>query len=167
LYVETQLSEMVTAEARAAAEVSGVTIGEVIVEAARNYYDDGWGGRTHQVALDEAQAEAERRLAGAIHSLHQEQHAQELQQAEAQARAEAEARAAEELARRQAETRQALRQQMQVAMAQAEDRVYHVINRAVGESYRQTLRQLVLNNGGRIISDQQTGSVINLELELY
>ena len=33
--------------------------------------------------------------------------------------------------------------------------------------WRQTLLQMVRENGGRIISDEQTGSVIDMELELY
>jgi hypothetical protein len=167
LNIEAQLTEMVTAEARAAAEASGMTVGQVAVEAMGHYYDDGWGGRTRQHALEEAQQAAERALREAAARLGREQHGAELAEASERARAEAQRQAEEELARRQEALRAALREQLQVIMARAEERVYHVMNRAVGEAYRQTLMQLVRDNGGRILADEQTGSVINLELELY
>lgn len=167
LTIEAQLTDLVTAEVRATAEASGFTVGEVAVEAVGRYYDDGWGGRTRERALEEAQAQAEQRLAQAIDALHQQQHAAELQTATAEARAAAEAQAAQELVWMQAEARQALRERLQIILARAEEGVYHLINRAVGEAYRQTLLQLVRENGGRVLSNEQTGSVMNLELELY
>lgn len=167
LGIEAQLTESVTAEARAAAEASGITIGQVAVEAMGHYYDDGWGGSTRQHALEAAQRDAEQRMREAIESLGREQHRAELEEARQRASAEAERLALEELARRQEALRAALREQLQVIMARAQQRVYHVMNRAVGEAYRRTLIQLVLDNGGRILADEQTGSVINLELELY
>jgi Skp family chaperone for outer membrane proteins len=167
LTVETHLSELVTVEARGTAEASGFTIGEVAVEAVGRYYSDGWGGRTRERALTEAQAEAERKLSKAVEALHEQQNAPALAEAEAEALAQAEAEAKKELARRQQEVRAALHEQLKITLAQAEERVYHEINRAVGEAYRQTLHQLVLDNGGRVLVDEQTGSVINMELELY
>lgn len=167
LTVEAQLTELVTAEARATAEASGFTVGEVAVEAMGHYYDDGWGGRTRERALEEAEGQAEKRLKQAIDALHREQHAKELSRAEDEAQKKADDAASQELTRLQAETRSALRTQLQVVLAQAEEQVYHVMNRAVGEAYRQTLHQLVENNGGRVITDERTGSVINMELELY
>jgi hypothetical protein len=167
LTIESQLTELVTAEARGAAEASGFTVGEVAVDAVGRYYSDGWGGRTRERALDDAQKLAEKRVADAIENLHRQQNAEQLAAAEEQAQAEAEALAAQELEQLQAQTRDALRERLQIILAQAEERVYHVMNRAVGEAYRQTLRQLVLDNGGRILMDEQTGSVINMELELY
>jgi hypothetical protein len=167
LNIEAQLTEMVTAEARAAAEASGMTVGQVAVEAMGHYYDDGWGGRTRQHALEEAQQAAESALREAAARLGREQHSAELAEASERAGAEAQRQAEEELARRQEALRAALREQLQVIMARAEERVYHVMNRAVGEAYRQTLMQLVRDNGGRVLADEQTGSVINLELELY
>jgi Skp family chaperone for outer membrane proteins len=167
LTVETRLAELVTAEAQGAAEASGVTAGEVAVEAVGKYYEDGWGGRTEERALEEAQAEAEEKLAQAVDALHREQNREVIEAAEAEARAEAEVRARETLAEKQAEVRAALRGQLQATLARAEERVYHTVNRAVGEAYRQTLRQLVLESGGRVLMDEQTGSVINMELELY
>ena len=167
LTIEAQLTETVTAEARAAAEASGFTVGQVAVEAMGHYYDDGWGGRTRERALEEAQQEAERGLLEATARLGREQHSAELAEAAERAGVEAQRQAEEELARRQEDLRSALREQLQVIMARAEERVYHVLNRAVGEAYRQTLIQLVRDNGGRVLADEQTGSVINLELELY
>jgi acyl-CoA reductase-like NAD-dependent aldehyde dehydrogenase len=132
-----------------------------------HYYEDGWGGRTRERALEEAQQVAEQRLHEAAQRLGSEQHSEQLAEARARAEAEARARAEEELSRRQQEMRAALREQLQVIMARAEERVYHVMNRAVGEAYRQTLIQLVRDNGGRVLADEQTGSVISLELEIY
>ena len=167
LVVEAALTETISAEARATAETGGFTVGEVAVEAVGRYYSDGWGGRTEERARQEAEAEAERKLAEAVEALHRQQHADELEQAEAEARAEAEAEAAAELERLQAETRQALRERLQVVLAEAEDRVYHTMNRLVGEAYRRTLIEMVQRNGGRILADERSGSVINLEVELF
>ena len=167
LSLEAQLTDSVTAEARAAAEASGITIGQVAVEAMGHYYDDGWGGSTREQALEAAQFDAERRLREAVERLGREQHQSELEEARERAGAEARRLAEEELARRREALRAALREQLQVIIARAQERVYHVMNRAVGEAYRRTLIQLVLDNGGRILADEQTGSVINLELELY
>jgi FtsH ternary system domain X2 len=167
LSVEAQFTETVTAEARAAVEASGMTVGEVAVEAVGNYYDDGWGRRTKDVALAEAQQNAEHKLGAAIKELHATQHSSELAAAREEAQAKATALAKDELITRQEATRDALRTRLQVTLAQAQDRVAHVMNRAVGEAYRQTLIRMVLENGGRVLTDEQTGSVINMELELY
>lgn len=167
LTVEAQLTELVTAETRATAEASGFTVGEVAIEAVGRYYEDGWGGRTKERAVAEAHEQAEERLAKATGALHRRQHADELSVAEGLAQAEAEDLGIEELARLQEEVRGALRERLQIILAQAEERAYHVMNRAVGEAYRQTLRQLVMESGGRVLTDEQTGSVINMELELY
>jgi hypothetical protein len=167
LVVEAALAEAISAEVRATAEASGLTAGEVAVEAIGRYYEDGWGGRTKERAIEEAQAEAEDRLQEAIEALHRQQHAAELEEAEAEARAQAQAEAAAELEHLRAEARQALRRRLQVTLAEAEDRVYHVMNRLVGEAYRRTLIELVQQNGGRVLTDERSGSVINLELELF
>jgi hypothetical protein len=167
LNIETQLSEMVSAEARGAAKASGFTVGQVTAEAVGRYYEDGWGGRTEERAMAEAQAEAERKLDQALKALHREQNAPAMEAAEAEAKAEAQERAREALAQAQEEVRAALRERMQATLARAEERVYHVMNRAVGQAYRQTLRRVVRENGGRILKDEETGSVINMELELY
>ncbi len=167
LIVEAGLTELIQAEARASAEASGFTVGEVAVEAVGRYYSDGWGGRTEERATAEAQAEAERKLAEAVAALHREQHRDELQAAEAEAQARAQQEAAAALALRRDEMRTALRQRLQATLANAEDRVYHTMNRLVGEAYRRTLIELVQENGGRVLSDERSGSVINLELELF
>ncbi|MCP4661416.1 MAG: hypothetical protein GY856_38930 [bacterium] len=84
----------------------------------------------------------------------------------ADGRAAAERRAAE-VERLRGEAREALRERIQAVLAGAQDRVRHTMNRLVGEAYRRTLIQLVHDNGGRLIRDQRTGSVIDLELELF
>lgn len=167
LSVEAQLTEAVTSEVRAAVEATGMTVGEVAVEAVGNYYDDGWGGRTEANALREAERNAEQKLRQAIQELHETQHATELAAAREKAEAEAEVLAEQALIAKRAETRAALRSRLQVTMAQAQERVNHTMHRAVGEAYRQTLISMVRQNGGRVLTDEQTGSVINMELELY
>lgn len=166
LSIEAQLTESVTAEARAAAEACGFTVGDVAAEAVGRYYDDGWDGHTKKSAKAEAHEEAERSLEDAIEALHRQQNPEEFADAEARARADAEAFAKEELNRLQTRTREALRERLQMTLAQAEKRVYHVMNRAVGEAYRQTLRQIVMDSGGRIITDERDGAIINMELEI-
>jgi hypothetical protein len=167
LSVEAQLTETITAEARAAVEASGLTVGEVAVEAVGSYYDDGWGGRTKDRALEEAQKHAEHKLGRAIEELHATQHGSKLSAAKDEAQAKAQILLNQELVARQAATREALRTRLQVTLAQAQERVNHVMNRAIGEAYRQTLISMVLQNGGKVLTDEQTGSVINMELELY
>jgi hypothetical protein len=167
LTVETALTESVSAEATAAAEVSGVAVGEVAVEAVGRYYDDGWGGRTEQHALEDARLDAERRLAEAIDRLRREQNAEAFQSAESQARREAEEQLRARMEQLRADARAAIRQRLQLTLAQAQERVHRLIARAIGEAYRQTLLQMVRDNGGRVITDEQTGSIINMELELY
>jgi hypothetical protein len=131
------------------------------------YYEDGWGGRTEERARAEATAQAEQNLRQAVEELHRQQHADDLQQAEARARADAEARAAAQLEERRAEVRQRLREQLQVTLAEAEDSVTITLNYLVGEAYRLSLIQMVQDNGGRVLSDERSGSTINLELELF
>ena len=166
LVIEARLAEQISAAAEAAAEAAGFTVGEVAVEAVGRYYEDGWGGRTEERARHEAQAEAERRLVDARAALHREQHAAELTAATTQAETAAAARAAAALEVVREETRAALRQQLQVIMADAQDAVYVTMNRLVGEAYRVSLIELALQNGGRVVSAERSGSVINLELEL-
>jgi len=167
LTVEAQLTELISAEAQAAAEAGGFTVGEVAVEAVGRYYEDGWGGRTKERAEQEAQAEAEHKLAEATEALHRQEHAPEIEVAEAEARVEAEQLAAEQLELRRVEVRDALRERLQTIVADAQDRVHHTMNRLVGEAYRRTLIEMVRQNGGRVLSDERSGSVINLELELF
>ena len=166
LLVEARLAESISAEVRAAAEVSGFTVGEVAVEAVAGYYEDGWGGRTEERAQAEAQADGARKLAEAVEALHRSRHADELAEAESQAREQAERLAAAELAQRQADMRNALRTRLQGIMANAQERVRHTVNQLAGESCRHALIHLVQENGGRVLSDERSGSVINLELEL-
>ncbi|MDM8515097.1 hypothetical protein QUF76_02770 [Desulfobacterales bacterium HSG16] len=167
LTVETQLAELISTEVSATAEACGFTVGEVAAEAVGSYYDDGWGGRTENRAAEEATALAEQNLDQAVEALHRQQNPEAFAAAEAQAHARAQEEAQEELAELQACVRDALLERLRVILSNAQDRVYHVMNRAVGEAYRQTLRHLVLENGGRILTDEKTGSVINMELELY
>ena len=167
LSVEAQLTEQVSAQVRATAEAAGFTAGEVAIEAIGNYYEDGWGGRTKERATAEAKEKAEKQLKEAIDELHRSQNIEEFREAENQAQAEADSRAQEELAALQNKAREALREQLQINLAQAEEQVYHTMNRVVGEAYRQTLLQLVMESGGHVIRDERTGSVINMELELY
>ena len=75
-------------------------------------------------------------------------------------------RAAERLEQVRTEVRSALRDRLRDILARAEDSVRYTMNRLVGEAYRQSLIQIVRENGGRVIRDQATGSVLNLELEI-
>lgn len=167
LIVEASLTEQISAEARATAEAGGFTVGEVAVEAVGRYFDDGWGGRTEEYARREAQSSAERKLQEATEALHRQQHATEIDAAQSEARAQAEVRASAELEQLNHKTREALRERLQAILANAQDRVRHTMNRMVGEAYRRTLIELVQRNRGRVLTDERSGSVINLELELF
>ena len=101
LAVEAALTEAIDVEVRATAEAHGFSVGEVAVEAMAGYYDDGWGGRTEERAREQAQADAEQKLAAATEALHREQNAEAL----AEARVRAQQQAAAELERRRDEVR--------------------------------------------------------------
>ncbi|HEY4387739.1 MAG TPA: hypothetical protein VGN34_25075, partial [Ktedonobacteraceae bacterium] len=167
LFIEARLTERISAEARGSAEASGFTVGEVAVEAITHYYDDNWGGRTEAHARAEAATLAEQKLTEAIEELHHQQHAAELQAAQTQAQTQAEQEAAVALERARVAMRAAMRERLQTVLANAEDRIYHTMNRLVAEAYRQSLIQLVQENGGRVLTDERTGSVMNLELEIF
>lgn len=167
LFLQAELSSRVSAAGQAAVEICGVTTGEIAAEAVAHYYDDGWGGRTEKAARETAKKQVERQLASAVERLHSHQQAENLSVAESEVQEQARAQALEELEKVKEETRLLLRQQLQGVLSRAEAKVYQVMNRAVGEAYRQTLKKLVLDNGGRVVADRQTGSVISLELELY
>ncbi|ETR65308.1 MAG: response regulator receiver domain/DnaJ domain- containing protein [Candidatus Magnetoglobus multicellularis str. Araruama] len=166
LNVETQLTESLTAEATATAEACGFTIGNVAVEALGQYYDDGWGGRTKEAALSEAQKKAEEKLSQAIEELNRQQNPETFLNAENKASKTAREKAELELEKMKENARIAMRERIMFILANSEENVNHMINRAVGEAYRQTLRKVVLDSGGRVITDDNTGSIINMELEL-
>ncbi len=167
--LQARLSEMISVKAEAAAEVCQETIGTIAFAAIGHFYEDGWKGRTEENALKEAQAQVEIRLERALEELKKErrrqENAEELQLRIALGEA-ARRRARLELEEKKHNLRFQLRQQLQAELALQQQNAFYEINRAVGETYRQTLCRLVLANGGRIIKDQQTGSVIELELEL-
>ncbi|MDM8523559.1 hypothetical protein QUF80_09335 [Desulfococcaceae bacterium HSG8] len=167
LTVETRLTEQVTAEARASAEACGFTLGEVAAEAVGRYYDDGWGGRTREQAEEEAAELAEHRLEQAIEALRRRQNPEAFAEAEAQAQSRAHELAQQELEALQSQVREALQGRIRNILSDARRQVHHIMSRAVGEAYRQTLHRLVRENSGRILTDERTGSVINMELELY
>ncbi len=167
LQIEARLTELISADARGTAEATGLTVGDVAVEAIGHYYSDGWGGRTEAFARKEAETRAEQKLIDAIENLHRQKHADEIEAAEIQARTHAEQEAAIALDHARQAMRAAMRERLQVILANAENRIHHVMNRLVAETYRQSLIQLVHENGGRVLSDEHTGSVMNLELELF
>ena len=167
LCVETALTESISAEETALAEVSGVAVGQVAVEAVGRYYEDGWGGCTEERALQQAQADAERKVVEAVDQLRRQQNAETFARAEQEARQTAEEQLAVRMKELREATRAAIRERLQLTMAQAQDRVHRLISAAIGEAYRQTLLQIVRDNGGRVLADEPTGQVINMELELF
>jgi FtsH ternary system domain X2 len=166
LLVEARLAEQISAEAHASAEASGFTAGEVMAEAMAGYYEDNWGGHTEERARRQAQAEVKQRLDTATAALHRQQHAAELSAAEREAREKAQQAAAADLERRRRAVRPVLRERLQETLDQARDSVGRTVNRLVGEAYRQTLLAMARENGGKVLSDRRTGSVIHLELEV-
>lgn len=166
LTMTAHLSRMASAEAEAAAELSGVTIGEIAFAAIGHYYEDGWKDRTKEKALEEARQQVEIRLSRALHKLHEEQQQEKTASAKESLQQEAQTRALEKLEKSKLAVRRALREQLQVKLTKRRQEAFYAINQAVGEAYRQTLCKLVLDNGGRIISDRQSGTVIDLELEI-
>ncbi len=167
LQLEASRSRLVQAQASGEATASGRVDGTLAASAAGRYYDDGWGGQTAAWAAATASRRAASQLAAAEESLRSHQQAEALFAASRSAGREAERQATAALAEKTTAARRELRQELRDELARVEERVFAELNRAVGEAYRQTLRHLVLSNGGRIIADEQTGAVINMELELY
>ena len=163
------LSEMISVKAQAAAEVCQETTGSIAFSAVGHFYDDGWKGLTEKRALQEAQLQSELRIEHALEELKKERRQQE-SKSESQLRTDLEKEAQVKVKLQLEEKRHnlslQLRNQLQAQLALQQQNAFYEINRAVGETYRQTLCHLVLANGGRVINDQQTGSVIELELEL-
>ncbi|MCW2247736.1 hypothetical protein M2352_003370 [Azospirillum fermentarium] len=164
--VEAGMTELVSVEAQAEVEASGIVLGEVAAEAVCSYFDDGWGGYTEDRAREQARADADRRLASALDSLRREQQGQHIEAAVAQARSDAQAQADARLREQHDHLRAALRRRLQASLADAQDAVRHAINRLVGEVYRQTLIEIARQGGGRVVSDQRDGAVMELEIEL-
>ena len=167
LHIEARLTDLISTEAHASAEANGFTVDEVAVEAVGYYYSDGWDGRTEQQALAKVRVESESRLAQSIEELHRLQYSSEFQSAVIEARMQAEQDADLLLERTRTEMRAAMRMRLQTILADAEDRLYHTLHRLVSETYRQCLIQLVRENGGRVLADERTGSILHLELELF
>ena len=166
LTMTAHLSRMASAEAEAATELCGVTIGEIAFAAIGHYYEDGWKNRTEEKALEEARQQVEIRLARALHELCEEQQQEEIALKRGALQQEAQNMAFEKLEKSKLEVRMALRQQLQAQLTKHRQEAFYTINQAIGEAYRQTLCKLVLDNGGRIISDRHSGTVIDLELEI-
>jgi len=166
LTMTAHLSAMASAEATAASEVCGVTIGEIAFNAVGHYYEDGWKERTEEKALAEVHQQIEVRLARALYELNQEQQHESVTLKRDELKQEAREKALAKLEISKLEVRAALRQQLQAQLASRRQEAFYTINQAVGEAYRQTLCKLVIDNGGRIISDRQSGSIIDLELEI-
>ena len=166
LTMTAQLSRMASAEAETATKICGVTVGEIAFDAIGHYYEDGWKDRTKEKALNEARLQADIRLARALHELHEEQQQKKITIKREVLQQKAQAQVLLKLEESKQEVRTALRQQLQTQLASRRQEAFYTINRAVGEAYRQTLCKLVLDNGGRIINDRQSGSVIDLELEI-
>ncbi len=162
-----RLQEMLSAKAHAAAEICRVTTGTIAFEAVGHYYDDGWKGRTEEKALKEVSEQVEIRFERALEELKKIQPEGEAEHnLRAELAASAQSELETELAEKRAALRLELRHQLQAQLARQQRDAFYEINRVVGETYRQTLCRLVLENGGRVISDRQSGSVIELELEL-
>jgi len=167
LQLEAAGSRLVRAAGTVEVEAAGTLAGDLAASGVGQYYDDGWHGRTRERAAATAAEQAARQLAAAEDSLRRHQQAETLFAATETAARQAERRAAAALEEKTAAARGELRRELREDVGRAGEQVFAELNRAVGEAYRQTLRQLVLSNGGRIITDERTGAVINMELELY
>jgi len=165
LQIEAQLIQNISSTARATQELCGFTIGDVAAEAVKQYFDDGWGGRTKEKAEKEALVAANQRLDEAIEQLHRDQNELAFQTAENQAKQKAHQLAQETLSQRAAETRKTMQDQLTLMLHHAMDTARYEMNIAIGEAYRQTFIMLALNNNGKIISNVNTGRVIQMELE--
>ena len=166
LTMTARLAEMATAEVTKGAEICGVTTGTIAFEAIGHYYEDGWSNRTEEKALAEAREQAAIRLERALYELERESREKTLAPELEKLEKEAADMAALELERKRVELRSALRRRLEAELAGQRQEAFYTINRAIGEAYRQTLCQLVVKSGGRVISEERTGTVIDLELEL-
>ncbi len=166
LTLTAHLKEMAAVEVTKGAEICGVSEGEIAFEAVSRFYDDGWLGRSEEKALAEVREQAAIRLERAFYELDRKNREQALAPAREKLAAEAAEEAARKLEEQKNRLRRALRHRLQAELASRRQEAFYTINRAIGEAYRQTLCQLVVKSGGRVVSEQRTGTVIDLELEL-
>ncbi|NPA25721.1 MAG: hypothetical protein GXO34_07845 [Deltaproteobacteria bacterium] len=161
-----RLTEMADVEITRGTEICGTTLGEIAFDAVGHYYEDGWSGRTEEKALAEARKQAEIRLQRALYELREKEQEKVLSRERRRLEAEIRRESELELEQKITELRRALRGKLQAELSARRQEAFATLNRAIGEAYRQTLRRLVLDHGGRVISDTRTGTVIDLELEL-
>lgn len=166
LSLKLELEKLIDAEGRATAEVGGVAGGEIVFAAIGHFYEDGWKGRTEEKALAEACEQARIRLARARYELKQKESAALVEHESRKLSHKARLAAEQELARCREQTRQALRQEIQARLAEARQQAMFTLNQAIGEAYRLTLCRLAQAQGGRIVSEQRSGTVIELEIEI-
>jgi len=168
LEIVATLSETLRSRGRVRERLSGVLEDEIRAEGEAGYYDDGYGGRTHERAETEARATAERAVDRAVReSVDRDAAAAERERdAALRARAEAEARerwTADAAARREELTRQAAAELRSVGAMTRQ-----AFHRLIALGYRDTLVALARRRGvaDGDIHRRETDDVLEIEFLL-
>ncbi len=139
---------------------------EITAEAVGRYYSDGWGGRTERRAREEAQQEAERKAEQQERALREKAKLERIAAVEPELEEQAAAVARERLRETAEQRRSELRIDTDAALEASLEEVQQEVNFLIGETYRQTLLRVVELRGGRVIRDDQVGSMVNLMAEI-
>ena len=166
LEIVATLSDDIQVSAQASRTLEGSVNTELSTEAEGRYYDDGWGGRTQEVAEKEAQTAAERELDEIARS----QIEQAANQSEAQAAADIEAAArnqAQIQLQQQATQRQAdLSTQAREHLDTVGVRCRQAFHRILASAYRDAILAYARRNGADNIQCSKDGNIIDIEFNL-
>lgn len=163
LEIVATLCEQVQVTGAAARQLSGHVQTQLSVEGQGTYYDDNWGGRNEESARQQAEADAQAKLAEARRlSLLAAQHAAEREsegELAAVARQQAEAKLAEEQAARQAALARAARERLTAVGTRCRQEFHQMLARA----YRDAILAYARTNQASEIQCQEDGESIEIE----
>ncbi|MEM7578406.1 MAG: molecular chaperone DnaJ [Cyanobacteria bacterium P01_A01_bin.80] len=167
LEIVATLSDEIQVSAQASRTLEGSVNTELSTEGEGRYYDDGWGGRTREVAEQEAEKSAQQKLDEITRS--------QLEQAENEAEAEVSSEI-EAAARTQAENQlqQQSTQRQAVLSNQAREnldtvgvRCRQAFNQVLARAYRDAILAYARRNGADNIQCSEDNNIIDIEFNLH
>ncbi|AFZ01318.1 hypothetical protein [Calothrix sp. PCC 6303] len=166
LEIVATLSDEIQVSAQAARTIEGSLNTAISTEAEGRYYDDGWGGRTEEVAQREAQTAAQRELdeiaRSQIERMGNEAEAQAASDIEAAARTQAELELQQQAAQRQAALSAQARQHLDTVGV----RCRQAFNQVLARAYRDAILAYARRNGADNIQCSEDGNIIDIEFNL-
>ncbi|MGK7877961.1 MAG: molecular chaperone DnaJ [Xenococcaceae cyanobacterium] len=161
------LEDEVHSSGKETRQLEGVVRTEISAEGEGKYYDDGWGGRTREVAEKEAQTAAQRELdevAGSqIEQATREAEAQASEEIESAARAQAE----DQLQQIAAERRAVLSEQARQHLDTVGLRCRQAFHRVLAQAYRDAILAYARRNGAENIQCSEEENIVEIEFSLH